>query len=465
MRNSRTLLSALLLSISIILLAQTDPKLRPSEVYVLMRDAVDNNPREERIAITKPYMSRAIKTDLSDIEQFYLAELHFWNFMPDKAHEIYSKFLTRDDSLGRACWQRVLQIEFVAYEKAEKVERAIEEFRNKFSPQPRDELYMFGQVYNVGNKYAQAGDHQKVLDLVNNELDILDYEWPYKSYLLPVYFFSSYKELGETDLAIKLLKDARAGLQKKLDKRKETVLDNDPDFARHSERVEGMNTIMTTRLSYNQSNEKFEDAISKMNNYIQRMGQAMKKLPEVSIASATRSIQKLPWTLLSKDQEGDASSSNVDGKSLSYHYNQETDTLYFKFELFDGFNADAPAISVALDIDSNQENGIKWYGSNKAFKVDLMLSFGPKRDGEKYFGYNGITDAIGIKNRNWINIKQGNLRFYIDNKNEVYYLAVKKNDFAPYSTSVNLIGSVGSNSIWSDDIGKEGTYSTIEFVK
>ncbi len=188
------------------------------------------------------------------------------------------------------------------------------------------------------------------------------------------------------------------------------------------------------------------------------------KLPEVPIHEVSNKIQTFPWTLLSNDISGDASSgSDADGKALYYYFDQSTDTLYFKFELFEGFNTDAPAISLALDTDANQDNGTSWYGTNKAFNVDVMLSYGPKLDGEKYFGYNGITDSTGIRNRDWINIKQGNLRFYLDVENDAYYLAAKKSDFAPNANKINLIGSVGANATWSDDIGKDGTYATIEF--
>jgi hypothetical protein len=66
-----------------------------------------------------------------------------------------------------------------------------------------------------------------------------------------------------------------------------------------------------------------------------------------------------------------------------------------------------------------------------------------------------------VKTRNWINEKSGVITFYIDAVTDSYILGVKRTDIAPNFRRFNLIGSVGENAVWNDDIGEEG-FATIE---
>ena len=129
-----------------------------------------------------------------------------------------------------------------------------------------------------------------------------------------------------------------------------------------------------------------------------------------------------------------------------------------------GISQSSPAISLSLDTDNDQTTGVAWYGSNRTFKVDLMASVGVTREGAGYAGFNGITDAQGIKTSDWINVKDGCLRFYFDEKGQAFYVGMKKSDvIKPNQKRVNLIGSVGASATWNDDIGKDGTFATILF--
>lgn len=176
-------------------------------------------------------------------------------------------------------------------------------------------------------------------------------------------------------------------------------------------------------------------------------------------------IINFPWKKLLKDTVGDHRNKNsADGKALSYYYDQKNDSLWFKFETYAGINQLSPAISISLDTDNNQNNGVNWYGTNRQFKVDLMISVGVTRQGEGYEGYNGLTDAKGIQISNWTNVKKNCVKFYFDAKEQDFYICLKKSDMLkPEQKKINLIGSVGANATWNDDIGKEGAFATLEF--
>ncbi len=246
-------------------------KLLPSEALTLMIHAAAMNPELKRIDATKPYLSRVITTDLSREEQYILGDIYFWNFMPDESFEMFSKFLDDNNDLARASWQRVLQIRFRAYNEHDKVEGLIKEFREKFKPDPRDRFYVFGQTLNLGRKYAEEVNHERVLSLINEELETLNYEGAYRSFELPGFFFESYEVLGKKKEALTLLKEAKKGLELTLSERKKNLPEKDLDYLPlYATRASGMENIVTDKLSYGQMNGKFEELIDNLSNYIEK---------------------------------------------------------------------------------------------------------------------------------------------------------------------------------------------------
>ncbi|OEK01084.1 hypothetical protein BFP97_05995 [Roseivirga sp. 4D4] len=271
--------SIILLAISLVALnsksnAQTnDSKLLPSEALVLMYNAVDLNPDKKRIENTKPYQSRVITEGLQGDEIFYLGETYFWNFMPKEAAEAYSQFLEEDSPRGRASWQRYLQIQFRAFDKHDFVEEKLSEYRKKFKPTPDDRYGIYGQVINVANLYLERGEHEKVLELINEELAYINYGGAYNSLLLPAYFHASYRSLGKVDEAVTALKKAKAGLMETLDKRKQKKTSNEEfQYVAHSRPVASMETIMTSKLSHTQMNDKFEALIQSISRALELYG-------------------------------------------------------------------------------------------------------------------------------------------------------------------------------------------------
>ncbi len=179
-------------------------------------------------------------------------------------------------------------------------------------------------------------------------------------------------------------------------------------------------------------------------------------------ALVPRAIQQFAWQKLLEDEEGDVRNKNSsDGKAFSYYHDVKTDSIWFKLETYNPITTINPAISVSIDHDNNQSNGALWYGTNRQFKVDLMLSAGPVRQGDGYDGYNGTTDAKGIQTSDWINVDINNVTFYFGVAERAYYLGVKRTDISPQLSKFNVIGSVGANSTWNDDIGKDGEFATI----
>lgn len=180
------------------------------------------------------------------------------------------------------------------------------------------------------------------------------------------------------------------------------------------------------------------------------------------ISSVPTQIKNLDWIKLADDQAQDGKRENsADGKAFYYHYDIQTDTLWFKLELYNEISEEKPAVSVSIDTDTDQSTGVAWYGANASYTFEKMLSVGPiNKEGEMYYGYNGITNQEGVSAGDWINEKQAVLAFYTDQSGKAYFIGVKRSDISPNLQQINVIGSVGKNALWNDDIGESG-YATI----
>ncbi len=190
---------------------------------------------------------------------------------------------------------------------------------------------------------------------------------------------------------------------------------------------------------------------------------SMLNMSTFEILPVPDNIKNLKWIELRKDSLNDGRNKNsADGKAFYYSYQKEKDMLWFRFDLHNQISINAPAVSVSFDVDANQNNGINWYGKNSTFKFDKMVSVGPIRKREKdYFGYNGITNEMGVRSQNWVNVKKGNATFFYDVQMNSYFLGIKRSEIKSDLSVFNVIGSVGQNAMWNDDFGEEG-YSTVK---
>lgn len=240
---------------------QKPGKLLPSEALALMINAVDSNPQIKRIDNTKPFLPRVITTGLSEKEQFYLGEVYFWNLMPKESLKAYEPLLKNRGNIGRASWKRTMIVLFNGYNKFDQVEAQLKEFREIFKATPEDRVYLFFQVFSVANRYKDLGNHKKVVELINDEINEFDNDGAFLSYRLPIFFIESYKAIGKKQEALKILQTAKDKLTKALENRKKNMPKNDMRFAVHTYAVINMETVVTEKLGYSQLNEKYEKLI------------------------------------------------------------------------------------------------------------------------------------------------------------------------------------------------------------
>jgi hypothetical protein len=181
------------------------------------------------------------------------------------------------------------------------------------------------------------------------------------------------------------------------------------------------------------------------------------------VLPAPESIVNGKWINLAEDKAGDGQNKDLpDGKSFSYFYDKNTDTLWFRLETYGEIDTETPAVSISIDTDADQSNGVNWYGTNSEYKFEKMISVGPvRKENGKSVGYNGITNEDGVKTQNWINEKKNVASLYYDKNTKSYIMSIKRFDISPNLKKFNVIGSVGGGARWNDDIGEKG-FTTID---
>ncbi len=180
---------------------------------------------------------------------------------------------------------------------------------------------------------------------------------------------------------------------------------------------------------------------------------SMLPMTQLMTPPSMRSLKGITWTQLATDAENDGRHPNwADAKALSYFYDASNDTLWLKLDLSRLPNPNAFGINLVVDTDQNQQTGANWWGGNRAFKYDKLVSVWViKAAGNSYRGTVGIADARGVQLGRYTNLFQNNLAFSADSEKKTMLLGCKSTDLDD-DGNFNMIAAVGSNAGWNDDV-------------
>ena len=156
------------------------------------------------------------------------------------------------------------------------------------------------------------------------------------------------------------------------------------------------------------------------------------------------------WWVLAGDVRGDARDASLpDAAQVAYRYDKEHDFLWFRVRLYTRPNEQAFGVNIAFDTGGDDATKMNWWGSNKDFKFDRLLTAWVTRGEKGYQGTIGIGDAAGAKAKNFNNLVQNNLKIRVEG--DAIIIGVKRTDITD-KMKMNLIAAVGSNERWSDDV-------------
>lgn len=161
------------------------------------------------------------------------------------------------------------------------------------------------------------------------------------------------------------------------------------------------------------------------------------------------------WTVVSGDPKGDARDQTLaDGAQLAYRYDKQEDFLWFRIALYGTLHEQSFGVNIVVDTGGDEASKMNWWGANKAFKFDRLVTAWVTRGDNGYQGTIGVGDASGAKARQFNNLAQNNLQMRVEADSIV--IGVKRTDVTD-NMKMNLIAAVGSNEQWNDDLPNIGS--------
>jgi len=156
------------------------------------------------------------------------------------------------------------------------------------------------------------------------------------------------------------------------------------------------------------------------------------------------------WTVLAVDPKGDGRDASLpDAAQLSYRYDKQHDLLWFRVSLYGKPHEEAFGVNIVVDTGAEDTAKMNWWGANKDFKFDKLVTAWVTRGNGGYQGAIGVGDATGARAQNFNNLMQNNLQIRAEGDSIV--IGVKRTDLTD-KMKMNLIAAVGSDQRWNDDI-------------
>lgn len=173
----------------------------------------------------------------------------------------------------------------------------------------------------------------------------------------------------------------------------------------------------------------------------------------VVVASVRASAQV--WTVIGFDPQGDGRDPALaDAAQLSYRYDKQQDILWFRISLYGTPNEQAFGVNLAFDTGGDDTAKMNWWGANKAFRFDKLVTAWVTRGESGYQGTIGVGDAAGAQAQQFNNLLQDKLQIRVEG--DAILIGVKRIDITD-KLKLKLIAAVGSNQQWNDDLPNAGS--------
>jgi len=156
------------------------------------------------------------------------------------------------------------------------------------------------------------------------------------------------------------------------------------------------------------------------------------------------------WSVVGIDPKGDGRDpSGADAVQICYRYDKQQDFLWFRVTLWGKAREDAFGVNIPVDTGADDAAKMNWWGANKDFKFDKLITAWVTRAGGGYQGTIGVADAAGARAKNFTNLSQNNLQIRVEGDSII--VGLKRTDLTD-KMKMNFIASVGSGEQWNDDI-------------
>jgi hypothetical protein len=165
------------------------------------------------------------------------------------------------------------------------------------------------------------------------------------------------------------------------------------------------------------------------------------------------------WAVQMIDPPGDAKGgSPIDAAQLSYRYDRAADVVWFRVALYGKSVGDTFGVQLAIDTGGDRAAKAPWWGANKEFTFDRLVTAKVTRSGGAYRGTIGVANADGATAGNLTNVSRDSLQLRVDG--DAIVVGVRRADLAG-ATKMNIIAAVGSDTEWTDGSPTCGRFHSI----
>jgi len=181
-------------------------------------------------------------------------------------------------------------------------------------------------------------------------------------------------------------------------------------------------------------------------------GQSFSGIPLIFALMVMASIKASAqvYTVAIFDPQGDGRDPALaDAAQLSYRYEKQQDILWFRISLYGAPNEQAFGVNLAFDTGSDDAAKMNWWGANKAFKFDRLVTAWVTRGESGYQGTIGVGDAAGVQAKQFNNLLQNNLQIRVEG--DAILIGVKRTDITD-KFKLKLIAAVGFNQQWNNGL-------------
>lgn len=133
------------------------------------------------------------------LTQLALGEEAFLSFQPAAALKLYAPLANGDGLIAQHAADRVMQINFRAFEKRQLASEMMSKFRAKFQASELNTRWLFQQTGNFMEFHFAKGEQDKAIDYLLVEIESLPNDAPYYSYGLVIQYAEEIERSGRGD--------------------------------------------------------------------------------------------------------------------------------------------------------------------------------------------------------------------------------------------------------------------------
>jgi hypothetical protein len=168
------------------------------------------------------------------------------------------------------------------------------------------------------------------------------------------------------------------------------------------------------------------------------------------------SIPAKGWVVLAEDAAGDGRMPSLpDATRLETIPSTPDGLLWLRVSLSEAPHDRWIGLNAVLDVDGDPANGTEWWGANKVFKFDRLVSVWCMRVEEGCQGVIGAADADQVASGVFAD-GAGGVRLAIDRERRAFVVGIPRDSLRVRADQLRMVVAVGSALSFNDDVPGEG---------